>query len=227
MIKFSAPSLLAFCLAALFTGCREQPAAPAGSTQKAVDTTAMVVAQVAGCARLYTAECVVRKVVTHSDAPRVKGRILGFDIDEPARIGDRKVAIPIEVTLKAYIDFEHFSASQVVRTDSSITIILPDPVIISTSSKIDHDGTQQFIDPLRSRFTDAEMADFARQGAESVMSHLSQFGLAEQARRSAANTLTPLLRRMGYGEGRVTVEFRKNFNDKELRGFVVTNERQQ
>lgn len=204
-----------------FISCNK-PDAPKGvEVPPLVDTTVTLVMQVSQCARLYTAECVVRKVVTHSDAPRLQGNVMGIDVDMPLRMGERKVAIPIDVTLKAYVDFSRFSARQIHRTDSSITLVLPDPVIVATASKVDHHGTRQFVDLTRTRYTDAEMAEYARQGADSIISHASQYGLAEQARSSAARLLIPIVRRMGYRDDQVTVRFRKEFNDRELREFTT------
>ena len=53
-------------------------------------------------------------------------------------LGQRKVAIPMEATLKAYVDFAEFSADNVRRDSTHIELILPDPRIVLTSSRIDH-----------------------------------------------------------------------------------------
>ena len=179
------------------------------------DTTALLVMQVKDCARLYTTEFVVRKIVTFTDNPTMKGKFLGFDVDMPTRLGDRKIAIPIDVTLKAYIDFAEFGPQNVERTDSSITVTLPDPHVVSTASKVDNEGTRQYIDGLRSRFTDSEVTALAHQGADSIWAHASRLGIEEQAMRSAATQLLPLLHRMGYKEKNVTIRFRKHFSDQD------------
>lgn len=179
------------------------------------DTTALLVMRVRESARLYTAEMQIHKLVTHTDDPRVKGQLLGVPIDLPARVGHRSIAIPIDVTLKAYIDFSNFTDSNVQRTDSSLIITLPNPQVIVTSTRVDNKGIRQYIDALRSRYTDAEVSDFARQGADSITAHLSRFGLEERARQSAANQLLPIFVQLGYDEEHVTLRFAQPLTDKD------------
>ena len=96
------------------------------STMQGVDTVPLLITQVQKCAKLYTAEYHVHKIVTHDDVLHLKGTMLkrGFDIKMP--IGDRKVAIPIDAKLKAYIDFSTFSEENIERQGRKITIVLPD-----------------------------------------------------------------------------------------------------
>lgn len=167
-------------------------------------------------ARLYTSEFIIHKIVTHSDNPVIEGDVLGVPVKMKAAIGNRKMAIPIDVTLKAYIDFADFSEKNVTRTDSTITVTLPDPVIMASASKVDHKAMRQYVDGMRSRYSDAEIAEYARQGADSVISHADKFGIVAQAERSAAATLIPMLQRMGYKEHQISVRFRKKFTENEL-----------
>lgn len=186
-----------------------------------VDTVKHIVMEVNQCARLYTSEYQIHKIVTHSDNPQVKGKVFGIPVNMKTRIGNRKVAIPINVTLKAYIDFAEFSEKNIERTDSTITVTLPDPHIIATGSKVDHKETRQFIDLTRSKFTDEEITNFSKQGADSIVSHASHFGIAEQAQRSAANHLIPIMKRMGYKEKNIIVRFRKDFTDSDLKSMII------
>lgn len=201
----------AFC----FTSCHRQnkdnEAKHAASS--AVDTTALMVMRIQSCARLYTAEMQIHKLVTHTDEPRIKGKVLGMPIDLPARMGDRRIAIPIDVTLKAYIDFANFTANNIQRTDSTLIITLPDPHVTITSTRVDNQGTRQYVDALRSRYTDADIANFAQQGADSVTAHLSRYGLEERAKQSAARQLIPLFSNLGYTESQITLRFGRNYSD--------------
>ena len=212
---FPSTSILLLLVAMLLLpGCKGkavQPEAVASdSTATSKPDMGRVVMEVARTSRLYTTEYQVHKIVTHSDDPTLEGQVLGVPFKMKTRWGDRKVAIPITVTLKAYVDFSQFSADQVKRTpDGHLEIILPDPKVVQTSSRVDHNGTRQYIDATRSRYTDAEISDFARQGADSIVSHSMQLDIVDQAERSAAQTLFPLLRRMGYKDGQVTISFRK------------------
>ncbi len=181
-----------------------------------VDTTARIVMQVNKCSRLYTSEYEIHKVVTHSDKPTVEGQVFGMKFTMPARIGERKVAIPVTVTLKAYIDFSAFSAANVKRTPAGIVLTLPDPQITATASRVDHAGVRQYIDLTRSRYSDEEISGFARQGADSIMSHAAGLDIVSQAQRSAAELLVPMLRRMGYDESQITISFRSDLTEESL-----------
>lgn len=177
-----------------------------------VDTMGEIVMRLQKQSKFYTTECHVRKIVLFSDDAAIGGRLL--DISVP---GQRKAAIPIDVTLKAYVDFTDFSAESVMMNDSLCIITLPDPKIIITSSRIDHDGTRQYVSAMRSRFSDAELSALAAQGQDTIASHIAQYGLEENARISCARTIVPMLKRMGYNEENVVIRFRKKFSDAELR----------
>lgn len=212
---FGSASLLLLLVVLLsLCGCKEKTGTPVPVPTDSVTVRkpdkAQLVMEVARTSRLYTTEYQVHKIVTHSDNPTLEGQVLGMPFKMKTRWGDRKVAIPITVTLKAYVDFSQFSADQVKRTpDGHLEIILPDPTVIQTASRVDHSGTRQYIDATRSRYTDAEISDFARQGADSILSHSMQLDIVDQAERSAAQTLFPMLRRMGYKDGQVTISFRR------------------
>lgn len=213
---FGSASLLLLLVAVMLSlcGCKEKTGTsvpgPTDSVTVRKSDKALLVMEVARTSRLYTTEYQVHKIVTHSDDPTLEGQVLGMPFKMKTRWGDRKVAIPITVTLKAYVDFSQFSADQVKRTpDGHLEIILPDPTVIQTASRVDHSGTRQYIDATRSRYTDAEISDFARQGADSILSHSMQLDIVDQAERSAAQTLFPMLRRMGYKDGQVTISFRR------------------
>lgn len=219
--KKSLTALLVLLLVALATfvfwprkeGKAEAEPQPDTTTVRAASVP-FLVNEICRTSRLYTSEYQIHKIVTHTDAPTLEGNILGIPVKVNTRWGDRKVAIPITVTLKAYIDFSTFRAEQVKRTpDGRITLILPDPVIVATSSRVDHQGTRQYIDATRSRYSDAEIAEFARQGADSIMSHSLQLSIVAQAERSAAMTLLPVLRRLGYKDEQITISFRKEVED--------------
>lgn len=208
------------CALTVLPGCHRS-SSPAGGDKAAAgqvrtDTTAQVVLEVSRSARLYTSEFIIHKIVTHSDNPIIEGDVLGVPVKMKAAIGNRKMAIPIDVTLKAYIDFADFGEKNVTRTDSTITVTLPDPVIMASASKVDHKAMRQYVDGMRSRYSDAEIAEYARQGADSVISHADKFGIVAQAERSAAATLIPMLQRMGYKEHQISVRFRKKFTENEL-----------
>ena len=93
----------------LASACRQEgEQAPEDTTKQAVDTLPMLILQVKKCAKLYTTEVHVHKIVTHDDVIRLKGSLLKQDFNLTVPLGDRKIAIPIDATLKASIDFSQF-----------------------------------------------------------------------------------------------------------------------
>ena len=178
------------------------------------DTTALIIMQLQKCSRLYTAEYDIHKIVTHSDEKRLKGKLFDHEFDVRMPLGDRKIAIPINVRLKAYVDFGSFGEENVSRKGNKIEVTLPDPRVVVTSSKVDHDEIKQYIDLTRSRFTDAEMTNFENQGREAVVKSIPQLGIINTARDNAAQVIIPMIVKMGYDEKDITVTFRKDYEWK-------------
>ena len=126
----------------------------------------------------------------------------------------------MDATIKAYVDFEGFSQKNVSRKGDKIEIILPDPKLVLTSSKIDHKAVKQYVSLTRSNFTDAELAQLEQQGRLSIINDIPNIDLMEQAQLSAANTLIPMLKDMGFKEENITISFRKKFSLQDLKGFI-------
>lgn len=167
--------------------------------------------------RLHVAEYNVHKIVTHDDLLRLKGKVLGVKIDEQLSIGDRKIAIPIDVVISGYIDFGGFDESQVEIDGHAIHITLPDPRFVLVSSTVDHAATRQYVSFLRSSYTDKEMTEFTKQGLESLLRQVDKQSLMASARTSAATTLIPMLCDMGFAEDSITVTFRSDLNPSVLK----------
>ena len=180
-----------------------------------VDTLSLVM-QVKECARLYTAEYEVHKLVLKDDPLRVKGNLFQRAFDVKVPIGERKVMIPLDVTLKAYIDFTGFDEKNVLRSGDRIVVTLPDPRVVVTSSRINHDEVKQFVSLTRSDYTSAELADFTRQGEDEILASVPQLGILEMARENAAHVLVPMLTRVGYDERNIVISFRKDFTTADM-----------
>ena len=166
--------------------------------------------------RLYTAQYVVHKIVTHNDLKALRGSFLGIHFDQQLPLGDRKIAIPIDVVLQAYIDFSQITDRDIERQGDALHITLPDPRIVVTSSKVDNQGIKARVSWLRSDFTDSELTNFTRQGVASVLRTVPQMGIIETARQNAAAQLIPLLSAMGYKEERIVITFRKQYDESDL-----------
>jgi hypothetical protein len=181
-----------------------------------IDTVPMLIMQVQKCSKLYTAEYRVHKIVTHDDALRLKGSLLKKQFDIKLPMADRKIAIPIDAKLKAYIDFNDFSEKNIERDGKKITIVLPDPQVSMTSSKIDQKNVRQYVALTRSDFSDAELADYQQQGRKAIIESIPKMGILESAQRNAAKVLVPMLKELGYAEEDITIAFRKQYGPKDM-----------
>ena len=188
--------------------------------EQVIDTIPVMVMQIQKCNRLYTAEAHVHKIITHDDQLNLKGSLFKKDFNIHVPGSNRKVAIPMDATLKAYVDFSGFSAKNVNRQGDKIEIILPDPKVMLTSSKINHEGVRQFVSLARRNYSDAELSQFEQQGRESIIRDIPNLDILEQARQSAANTLIPMLQDMGFAEENIKISFRKKFTFNDLKTLL-------
>jgi hypothetical protein len=189
-----------------------------------IDTVPMLVTQVQKCAKLYTAEYRVHKIVTHDDVLRLKGTLLQRNFNIKVPLGDRKIAIPMDAKLKAYIDFSQFSERNIERQGDNITILLPDPKVTMTSSKIDQKNVKQYVALTRAYFSDAELANYQQQGRAAIIADISKLGILETAQANAAKVLVPMLKEMGYEEQNITIAFRKQYGDNDIMNLLKIEE---
>ena len=176
------------------------------------DTVPMLILQVQKCSKLYTAEYRVHKIITHDDALRLKGQLMSKQFNLKVPLADRKIAIPMDAKIKAYIDFSEFSEQNVERNGNKITIILPDPQVVMTSSKIDQKNVKQYVGLTRAHFSDEELANYQQQGREAILQSIPDMGIEETARANAAKVLVPMLTQLGYEEQNITIAFRKDLD---------------
>ena len=190
---------------------------------KQVDTIPMLIMQVKRCSKLYTAEYKMHKIITHNDEVRVKGKILQHDYDMALPIGTRKIAIPIDATIKAYVDMAGFGKENIRRNGKKIEILLPDPRIELTSSRINHGEIKKYVALMRQDFSDAELADYEQQGRQAIINDIPQTGITEMAKESAAKILVTFFVGMGFDEKDITVTYRKDFTPAEIMKMVETS----
>lgn len=190
--------------------------------RKQVDTIPMLIQQVKRCSKLYTAEYKMHKIVTHDDEVRLKGKILQHDYDMALPIGTRKIAIPIDATIKAYVDMAGFGKENIRRNGKKIEILLPDPRIELTSSRINHGEIKKYVALMRQDFSDAELADYEQQGRQAIINDIPQTGITEMAKESAAKVLVAFFVGMGFDEKDITVTYRKDFTPAEIMKMVET-----
>lgn len=185
-----------------------------------IDTIPMMVMQIQKCSKLYTAEYKVHKIITHDDKMKLKGSFMKKDFSINLPLGSRKIAIPMDATLKAYIDFADFNEDNVKRQGDKIEIILPDPHVTLTSTRINHDEIKQYVALTRSRFSDEELSSYERQGREAIIKDIPSMGMMDMARESAARTLIPMIEQMGFEESNITISFRKHYTLNDIKSLL-------
>ena len=204
--------LLLVAIIYTFSSCSEKKTE---EKKTIIDTIPMMVMQIQKCNRLYTTEIHVHKIVTHDDQLKLKGSIFKKDFNIKVPGSNRKVAIPMDATLKAYIDFKNIN-----RKEEKIEITVPDPKIMLTSSKIDHEGVKQFVSLTRRNFSDAELSLYEQQGREGIIKDIPNMEVIETARQNAANILIPMLIEMGFKEENIKITFRKKFSLDDLKTIL-------
>ena len=185
-----------------------------------VDTLPMLITQIQKCSKLYTAEYRVHKIITHDDVLRLKGSVLQRQFNIKLPLGDRRIAIPIDAKLKAWIDFSQFSEKNIERHGDKITIILPDPQVTMTSSKIDQKNVRQYVALTRAHFSDAELSNYELQGRATIIQNIPDMGIMETAQANAAKVLVPMFTEMGFQEDKITVAFRKHYAVEDMHSLL-------
>ena len=181
-----------------------------------VDTIPMLVTR----SKLYTAEFKVHKIITHDDQIRAKGKFLQHDFDVAIPVGTRKIAIPVDATIKAYIDLGEITARDIKKSGKKIEIILPEPRIQLTASKINHGEIKKYVALMRQDFSDAELANYEQQGREAIINDIPKMDITGMARESAAKIIVPFLAALGYDENDITVTFNKDFTAADIMKMV-------
>ena len=210
MFYYRFVSVIALTAIVMMTACGQKTEPEKPSEPVVIDTIPQMVMQIQQCSRLYTTEVKVHKIVTHDDVVRLKGNLMNKQFNIPLPLGDRKIAIPMDATLKAYIDFSEFDERSIERDGDKITILLPDPQVVLTSSKINQKDIKEYVGIVRSHFTDSEMSNYEQQGRLAIINSIPDMHIVETAQANAARVLVPMIVQMGYREENITIAFRKN-----------------
>lgn len=181
-------------------------------TAKQIDTIPEMVMHIQKCSRLYTAEYKFHKIITHQDKKTIKASLFKTDMSFDIPMSERKIAIPMDATIKAYIDFSNFSEKNITKYGNKIEVTLPDPRIIMTSSKINHEDIKKDVSLMRSNFSDEELLNYEKQGRDQIIKAIPQTDILERAKMNAANNIIPMIKLMGYDEKNITINFRKDFS---------------
>ena len=210
MFSYRFVSIIMLFVAMMLTACGQKSEPEQPSEPVVIDTIPQMVMQIQQCSRLYTTEVKVHKIVTHDDVVRLKGNLMNRQFNIPLPLGDRKIAIPMDAILKAYIDFSEFDERSIERDGNKITILLPDPQVVLISSKINQKEIKEYVGIVRAHFSDSEMSNYEQQGRLAILNSIPDMHIIETAQANAARVLVPMIAQMGYREEDITIAFRKN-----------------
>ena len=210
MFSYRFVSILMLTIAVMLMACGQRADSEKSSEPVVIDTIPQMVMQIQQCSKLYTTEIKVHKIVTHDDVVRLKGNLMNKQFNIPLPLGDRKIAIPMDATLKAYIDFSEFDEKSIERDGDKITVLLPDPQVVLTSSKINQKEIKEYVGLVRAHFSDSEMSNYEQQGRQAIINDIPDMHIIETAQENAARVLVPMIAQMGYREENITIAFRKN-----------------
>ena len=210
MFSYRFVSILMLTVAVMLMACGQKADSEKSPEPVVIDTIPQMVMQIQQCSKLYTTEIKVHKIVTHDDVVRLKGNLMNKQFNIPLPLGDRKIAIPMDATLKAYIDFSEFDEKSIERDGDKITVLLPDPQVVLTSSKINQKEIKEYVGLVRAHFSDSEMSNYEQQGRQAIINGIPDMHIIETAQENAARVLVPMIAQMGYREENITIAFRKN-----------------
>ena len=216
MFSYRFVNVIILAAAVMMMACGQKTDADKPSESVVIDTIPQLVMQIQQCSRLYTTEVKVHKIVTHDDVVRLKGKVMNQPFNIPLPLGDRKIAIPMDATLKAYIDFSEFDERSIERDGDRLTILLPDPQVVLTSSKINQEEIKEYVGLVRSHFSDRELSNYEQQGRQAIINGIPDMNIIETAQANAARILVPLIAQMGYSEENITITCRKNLTINDI-----------
>lgn len=181
--------------------------------ERAIDSIPLLVTQIQRCSRLYTTEYRIHKLVSCESNRQISGFGISFGLNV---FGDRKIIIPIDATLKGFVDMSQVKDHHIEREGNKITVTLPDPQVMMTSTEIDHENIKEFVTGFRDDFTDQEMATFEAQGRKAIINEIPDLGIERTAREDAVRILVPIITQMGFREQDITIQFRTDYNPHDL-----------
>lgn len=115
------------------------------------------------------------------------------------KLGDRKILITCEATVKAGIDFSQLDTRYFSGKDNSISIQLPPPMILMVNLPPDKIRVAyQEIGFFRDHFSAAEQNELMIQAEIQLVRKAKQLGILEEAKQNTRIILNDYLTRLGF-----------------------------
>ncbi len=157
--------------------------------------------------RLYTVQYNIHKILTYEDVSMLEGTLFGEKISIPIP-GDRKIALPVDATIKAYVEFDDFTMDHVVIEGNQIVLQLKEPRLEMTSAVIDYDHEKEYLSWNRSKFSEAEKESLLRVGKKKILQEMRRSDVMDRSRKSAYAAISPILKAGGWDPEHITIRFR-------------------
>jgi len=143
---------------------------------------------------LVTVEYMVSKIIKASD-------------DQTwYKLGERKILMTCDATLKAGIDFSKISADDINIKEKEIVLTLPKASLFSVNIKPeDIKIAYQEIGAFRNEFSSQERNQLAAQAQSQIETSVESLGVLQTAETNASTFVSTFLRNLGYEK--VTVQF--------------------
>ncbi len=114
-------------------------------------------------------------------------------------VGDRKILLSCQATIKAGIDLSQLQEEDIVASGKKITIYLPEPKLISFNIppgniKVEYEA----IGPLRNEFSSAERDALMVQAENQIRNSLEELGVFKTTKEHTFAFFANFLRRLGF-----------------------------
>lgn len=200
------------------SACHQNPSETTTEVVQPSDSTAVIL-RLQQCARIYSSEYKIHKIIVNSDQLKLQGNIINRKVDVNVPSGTRKIAIPIDVVIKGYTDLAQISEKNITVEGKKISIILPDPQFTVTSVKIDRKNIAQTRELMRSQYQEEDINRLTKQGVQSLYKDLPWNEFIETARSNAAYTLFPILQAMGFEE--IHIHYRDDLKEASKQSLLL------
>lgn len=181
------------------------------------------VSEVREVSELNTTEATLTKDMSWHDVRTIMISLFGtsFKIENSALNVD--VVLKVKATFMAAIDMSRFEVGDVVRDDSTITVILPDPRLKLTSVTVDESKSAQRVGWLRSSIDDAKYQQLIRRAKADIIREIDPERIILQARFDAENMIVPMLTKMGYKKENINVKFSRPAKEFKVTEIIFTD----
>lgn len=123
------------------------------------------------------------------------------------KIGDRKILMTCQATLKGGIDFSKIDETKVIIDDKEITVVLPRARLFSINIKPeDIKVAYSEVGPFRSEFSSQERNQLAAQAQVQIQNSADSLGVLKTAEANASIFVSSFLQNLGYEKVTVTFE---------------------